>query len=256
MKHLENCEIITSENIKSDIYKMTLKTPQIAKGSKPGQFVMIYLDNGVNLLPRPISIADVDGENLTIIYHVVGDGTKKLSQMKKGDIVRILGSLGNGFDVDAKSEKALLIGGGIGTPPMYLLARHLISLGVEVDVVAGFRNMDQVILQKEFEALGAKVHIATDDGSAGFEGNVVELLNNNPQINHQVAYACGPTPMLKGVAGWAKESGTKLFVSLEERMACGIGACFACISKNKDGVNKKVCIDGPVFEAKSHFGEV
>ncbi len=248
MKTVCMAEILKNECYIDNIYDMVLLAPEIAKEAKCGQFVNVYTGQADTLLPRPISICEIDKSegSLRLVYQVVGKGTKTFSVLKAGDKVKILGPLGNGFAVDQSKNDNVVVGGGIGAPPLLELVKEL---GGRACVFLGSRS--NPILVKEFEALGAEVHVATDDGSQGFHGNVVELMNKiGPKA--EAVYACGPKIMLKYAAAWARERGVNPQVSMEERMACGIGACVGCAVKIKKAgestySNLKVCKDGPVF---------
>lgn len=243
-------EIIRHTSLSDGIFDMTLKAEEIAKEAKAGQFISVYLNNKSKILPRPISICGIDKEagTLRIVYRTVGDGTKELSDYKKGETVKILGPLGNGFT--QKDKKAILIGGGIGIPPMLELMKQL---DCEKTAVLGYRDSD-MFLKDEFEAVGDVV-ISTEDGSFGTKGNVIDAIKEQG-VEGSIIYACGPTPMLRGIKAYAEEMGIEAQISMEERMACGIGACLACVCKSKDVDahshvhNKRVCKDGPVFDAR------
>ncbi len=248
MKSIHIAEIIKNQDISENIYDMTILVPEIAKEAKAGQFINVYTGKGEYILPRPISICGIDEEKGTIrmVFQVVGKGTELFSALKAGDTVKVLGPLGNGYDISEKYENNVLIGGGIGVPPLLELAKRLEG---KKYVFIGART--NPILVDEFKALGAEVYVATDDGSEGFKGNAVQLVREiNPAVD--AIYSCGPKIMLKAVADWAEEKGIKAQVSMEERMACGIGACVGCAVKIKkegesDWSNLKVCKDGPVF---------
>ncbi len=240
-------EVITSQiKLTEDIYSMWIKDSQIAAGANLGQFLSLFCKNGNRLLPRPISICEIDKENgtLRLVYRVMGDGTEEFSHYNVSDTIEIMGPLGNGFHSEGK--KAILIGGGIGIPPMLELAKQL---DCEKQIVLGYRDI--TFLNKEFEKYG-DVYLSTEDGSAGTKGNVIDAIKSN-HLEGDIIYACGPTPMLKGVKAYAKEKGIRAQLSMEERMACGIGACLACVCKyaEKDHHtnvnNKRICKDGPVF---------
>ena len=204
----------------------------------PGQFVNILLDG--LFLRRPISVCDrVDGE-LTIVYKVVGKGTEKMSQMKEGTL-DILTGLGNGYDLTLSGNKPLLIGGGVGVPPMYLLAKDLLREGKQVSVILGFNTKDEIFYEEEFRALGADVTVATADGSYGVKGFVTDAMKD---MDYTYFYTCGPEPMLKAVWNTSNTSGQ---FSFEERMGCGFGACMGCSCKTLTG-NKRICKDGPVLK--------
>ena len=248
-KFKEQAIIIRQEEIADDIYSMWLRTEEIAAHAKAGQFVSVYCNEGSRLLPRPISICEIDRENgrLRIVYRVVGYGTKEFSGCKAGDTLEIMGPLGNGYTL--KKDKAILVAGGIGVPPMLELAKEL---DCEKTIVLGYR--DELFLNKEFEQYG-KVVIATEDGSCGTKGNVLDAIRAE-SVDGQVIYSCGPTPMLRALKQYAGDKGIEAWISLEEKMACGIGACLACVCKSKDVDhhtnvhNKRICKDGPVFNAQ------
>ena len=216
---------------------------------RPGQFVNIYLDRKDLLLPRPISICRAEDQTLTLVYAVVGKGTEELASYKKGTVLRVSTPLGNGFPIESANtgETALVIGGGLGVPPLLELTCGLIACGVKVDAVLGFR--EDAFLIGEFEAAGARVHIATENGQSGFRGLVTELILEK-KLKADRYFACGPKPMLKALTSLFGAQGKEISVSVEERMACGYGACLGCTCKIKsaDGfINKRVCKDGPVF---------
>lgn len=239
--------------IASGIFSMWLEAGAIARSARPGQFISIYSNDSGRMLPRPISICDVDpeGQAVRIVYRVAGKGTEEFSRACPGDAFDVLGPLGNGFPTERcpQGKKAFLIGGGIGIPPMVRLAR---SLEGEVQVIAGYR--DELFLTDEFSANG-KLYVATEDGSAGTKGNVLDCIRENG-LDADVIYACGPTPMLRAVKAYAQEHGIECWISLEERMACGIGACLACVCRSKEidehsqVHNKRICKEGPVFRAE------
>lgn len=248
-KYKEQAVIIRQEEISYGVYSMWLKTEQVADQAKPGQFVSVYCHEGSRLLPRPISICEIDREDraIRIVYRVVGKGTEELSQMRTGRCLDIVGPLGNGFPL--KDKKAFLIGGGIGIPPLLELAKELKS---EKQMVLGYR--DSLFLQEEFKKQGS-LYVATEDGSYGTDGNVLDAIRENG-LNAEIIYACGPMPMLRAVKAYAKERGIECWLSLEERMACGIGACLGCVCKSKERDshtnvnNKRICKEGPVFRAE------
>jgi len=219
------------------VYRMVLEgdTSEITVS---GQFVNLLLDGFY--LRRPISVCDrVDGQ-LTIVYKVVGKGTEKMSRMQAGESVDILTGLGNGYDLTDAGEHPLLLGGGVGVPPMYLLAKDLIAMGKQVSVILGFNTKDEVFYEDEFRALGADVTVATADGSYGVKGFVTDAMKD---IDYTYFYTCGPEPMLKAVWNASKTGGQ---FSFEERMGCGFGACMGCSGKTLVG-NKRICKDGPVL---------
>jgi dihydroorotate dehydrogenase electron transfer subunit len=242
--------IQSMDALTNDVFSMWIKDEEIAADAKPGQFVSLYCNEGSRLLPRPISICEVDkvAGALRLVYRVVGKGTEEFSKMKKGDTIEVMGPLGNGFPLQDSGKKAILIGGGIGIPPMLELAKQLDG---EKQVVLGYR--DELFLDKEFIEYG-KVYVSTEDGSAGTKGNVIDAIKENG-LEADVIYACGPTPMLRGIKAYALEHGITAWLSLEEKMACGIGACLACVCKSKEVDhhtnvdNKRICKEGPVFHA-------
>lgn len=248
-KFEEMARVISQKQIGTGIYDLTLQTEEIAPAAKAGQFVSLYCKDGSRLLPRPISLCGIDRQNRTLrlVYRVAGKGTEEFSGLEEKDEVKILGPLGNGFELLEK--KAFLIGGGIGIPPMLQLAKEL---NCEKTAVLGYR--DELFLLEDFKAV-CDTYIATEDGSAGTKGNVLDAIRENA-LSADVIYACGPTPMLRALRDYANEHNMECYISMEERMACGIGACLACVckSKEKDGHtnvhNKRICKEGPVFNAK------
>ena len=245
----ERAVIVSQKCIGTDIYDMVLSFPRGVKEAKPGQFIAMYCEDGTKLLPRPISICGIDAENgtLRVVYRIAGEGTRLFSKMKEGDSLEVLGPLGNGFTM--KEEKAIIVGGGIGIPPMLELAKQL---SCEKTVVLGYR--DELFLKEEFDAC-ADVVVATEDGSCGTKGTVIDAINE-ANVDGTMIYACGPMPMLKALAEYAEAHDMEAQISLEERMACGIGACLGCICKTKkkdhhtNVNNQRICKDGPVFDAK------
>lgn len=248
-KFKELAIIIRQEEVADDIYSMWLRTENIAQTAKAGQFISIYCNDGSRILPRPISICEIDKEDgaIHVVYRVAGKGTDEFSKLHTGNQLEIVGPLGNGFP--KKSQKAFLIGGGIGIPPMLQLAKEL---ECEKQMVLGFR--DELFLIEEFKKQG-EVYIATEDGSNGTKGNVLDVIREN-ELSADIIYACGPTPMLRALKEYAIEHDIECWISMEEKMACGIGACLACVcqSKNKDEHsnvnNKRICKEGPVFRAR------
>lgn len=249
--------VVRQKKIAKDIYELTLSGSLVKDMINPGQFVHLKVSESTDpLLRRPISICNIDQEKeqFTMIYRAEGRGTTLLSEKKIGDIVDVLGPLGNGFPVyeTAKGEVALLVGGGIGVPPLYELSKQLTEKGVKVIHVLGFQSEDVTFYEEEFSELG-ETHIATVDGTCGACGFVTDVIKNE-QIEFDTLYSCGPTAMLKALED--QYSHKKGFISLEERMACAIGACFACVHHTKADPTghsyKRVCTEGPVFK----FGEV
>ncbi len=229
-------EIIENVPLTSNVYRMKLRgdTSDITAA---GQFVNIKLDG--LYLRRPISVCDLDGDVLTIIYKVVGKGTEVMSRLKSGKL-DVLTGLGNGYDLSVSGDKPLLLGGGVGVPPMYLLAKRLIAEGKKVSVILGFNTKDEVFYKDEFEALGADVTVTTVDGSLGVKGFVTDAAKD---MDYSYFYTCGPEPMLKAIYKSLKTSGQ---FSFEERMGCGFGACMGCSCKTVTGY-KRICKDGPVL---------
>ena len=249
-KFKENAVIISQEEIAPGIFSMWLKTEQIAQHAKAGQFISIYCEDGSRMLPRPISICEIDKNDgaLHLVYRVAGKGTQEFSEKNTGMELSVLGPLGNGFPL--KGKKAFLIGGGIGIPPILELAKQL---DCEKQIVLGYRNSDMFLLD-EFKKYGS-VYIATEDGSYGSKGNVLDAIREN-DLEADIIYACGPTPMLRALKEYAAEHKMECWISMEEKMACGIGACLACVCKSKEVDahtnvhNKRVCKEGPVFRAE------
>jgi len=228
----------SNEKLTESVYKMTLLGDTSAI-ERPGQFVNIQLDG--LFLRRPISVCDVDKGKLTIIYKVVGQGTEKMSKFKGGEELDVLVGLGNGYFTDFSEDKPLLIGGGVGVPPLYYLAKCLLKEGKTPTVILGFNKAEEIFMKEEFEALGIKVIIATADGSVGVKGFVTDAVKEVAEYTH--VYTCGPEPMLKAVYNATTTDGS---YSFEERMGCGFGACMGCSCKTKYG-NKRICKDGPVL---------
>ena len=233
-------KITSNEKIARDIFKMTLAGDTSAI-TAPGQFVNIKLDGF--FLRRPISVCDCVGENLTLIYKTVGNGTERISRMAAGDELDLLTGLGNGYNTKKSGGSPLLVGGGVGVPPMYMLCRKLISEGKNVTVVLGFNSKDDVFYENEFRALGADVHIATADGTYGIKGFVTDVIKD---MQYTFFYTCGPEPMFRAMHKIMKTPGQ---YSFEERMGCGFGACMGCSCKTLTG-NKRICKEGPVMESE------
>ncbi len=229
-------EIVENIALTDNVMKMVL-AGDTSDITRPGQFINIKLDG--LYLRRPISVCDRDEKTVTIIYKVVGRGTEQMSKMQSGRL-DVLTGLGNGYDISVSGDKALLIGGGVGVPPLYMLAKELIAKGVKVSVILGFNTASEVFYKKEFEALGASVTVTTVDGSKGVKGFVTAAMEN---ADYSYFYTCGPEPMLKAIYNAARTSGQ---FSFEERMGCGFGACMGCSCKTLYG-NKRICKDGPVL---------
>lgn len=247
----ETAVVYSQEMLAPGIYSMWIST-KASEQAKPGQFISVYTKDAGKLLPRPISLCQVDKEKgqLRIVYRVVGAGTSQFSGYQAGDDIEIMGPLGNGFPLErAAGKKVFLIGGGIGIPPMLELARQL---DCEKQAVLGYR--DVLFLNDEFEKF-SDVYVATEDGSAGTKGNVLDAIRENG-LKADVIFACGPTPMLRALKTYAEEHEIECWLSLEEKMACGIGACLACVCQSKEVDehshvhNKRICKDGPVFLAQ------
>ncbi|MBQ8163840.1 MAG: dihydroorotate dehydrogenase electron transfer subunit [Clostridia bacterium] len=229
-------ELIKNKQIAKNTYESVLRGD--ISDIKAGQFVNIKIDGFY--LRRPISVCNVENEELTIIYKVVGAGTKVMAEMKQGTRLNVLTGLGNGYDLSKSGEKPLLVGGGAGVPPMYLLCRQLVKLGKTPSVILGFGSENEVFYEEEFQKLGAKVYVTTVDGSYGIKGFVTDAFD---KVEYTYFYTCGPEPMLKAVYDKSVTSGE---FSFEERMGCGFGACMGCSCKTKYG-NKRICKDGPVL---------
>lgn len=232
--------ILSNEPLTRDVYRMVLEGDS-QWITRPGQFVNIELEGFY--LRRPISISDWSENTITIIYKVVGRGTQVMSQMGVGVKLDILTGLGNGFNPDAECQKPLLVGGGVGVPPLYRLAKDLIAKGRKVSVVLGFNKADEVFYADEFKALGADVYVSTADGSMGVKGFVTDAIRE-ANIDFDYFYSCGPLPMLKALCGCCEQDGE---LSFEERMGCGFGACMGCSCKTLTG-NKRICKEGPVMK--------
>lgn len=243
--------ILSQECLAPDIYSLWLEAGEIAAQAKPGQFISVYCGDSGRILPRPISICEIDREKgaLRIVYRIAGKGTAEFAGMEAGETLDILGPLGNGFPMEEiEGKRVFLMGGGIGIPPMVQTAKE--AKAAEVTVIAGYRNSD-VFLKDELEA-SARLMIATEDGSLGTKGNVLDAIREN-ELQGDVIFACGPTPMLRAIKEYALEHEMTCYISMEEKMACGIGACLACVCKSKEVdhhsnvKNKRICKDGPVF---------
>ncbi len=250
----EKMSVVSQKQIVHSIFELTLKGELVSRMEQPGQFVHLKVaDSYEPLLRRPISICSIDRANkeFTMIYRAEGRGTSLLAAKGAGEKVDVLGPLGNGFPVEEvnEGETALLVGGGIGVPPLYELSQRLTERGVKVIHVLGFQTKDAAFYEEEFASLG-DTHIATVDGSLGTQGFVTDVIEKEG-IAFDVLYSCGPTPMLKALEN--NYGDKKVFLSLEERMACGIGACFACVCQTHDQrpghTYRKVCSDGPVFRS-------
>lgn len=248
MAYRETATVISKDKIAGDVYDIWFETEKIAQEAVPGQFVLVYSKDKARLLPRPISVCLTEGNKLRLVFRAVGEGTKEFSEFETGDKVEIQGPVGHGYDLSNK-KKALIFGGGIGIPPMLNLAKEL---DCEKQIVLGYR--DELFLNEEFEKYG-QVYIATEDGSCGTKGNVLNAVDEL-SLDADVLYACGPMPMLRAIKNYAIAHDKEAYISLEEKMACGMGACLSCVCKSKevDGhskvKNKRVCTEGPVFDAR------
>ena len=231
-------EIKSNKKLTDSIFEMVL-IGDTSSITAPGQFINIKLDGFY--LRRPISICDYDRDSITIIYKVVGDGTEVMSKMNSGEKLDVLCGLGNGFDTSKSLDKPVLIGGGVGVPPMYNLCKKLVAEGKKVTVILGFNKKDEIFYEDEFKKIGADVKVTTVDGTYGIKGFVTDALKDT---DYSYFYTCGPMSMFKAIEATAVTSGQ---YSFEERMGCGFGACMGCSCKTKYG-NKRICKDGPVLE--------
>ncbi|MES9693510.1 dihydroorotate dehydrogenase electron transfer subunit [Bacillus toyonensis] len=252
MMQKQNMIVVNQKEIAKNIYELVLQGTLVQQMNEPGQFVHIKVAEGIApLLRRPISICNVDQEKneFTMLYRAEGQGTKTLATRKQGEMVDVLGPLGHGFPVEEAEtgQTALLVGGGIGVPPLYELSQSLVAKGVRVIHILGFQTKDVVFYEEKFAELG-DTYVATVDGTHGTKGFVTDVIDNYG-IDFDILYSCGPLAMLRALEGRYKEK--KAYISLEERMGCGIGACFACVCHLQEDPSghsyKKVCSDGPVF---------
>lgn len=230
--------ILTNEALTPSVYRMTLSGDTSAI-TAPGQFVNIRLAG--NFLRRPISVCDWEDGKLTLVYKVVGHGTAQMAAMAPGEKLDILTGLGNGYDLTLTGEHPVLVGGGVGVPPMFGLAKHLRALGKPVQVILGFNTREEIFYEEAFKALGCTVYVTTVDGSYGVKGFVTDAMKN---MHYSHFCACGPEPMLKALYAASTTSGQ---MSFEERMGCGFGACMGCSCKTLTG-NKRICKEGPVMK--------
>lgn len=251
--NIQNAKVISGEKLSEGIFSLVLSVNDFEK-VRPGQFVNLYSKDDSHLLPRPISICDVseDKRNIRLVFREIGFGTHEFSLLRSGEEVRLLGPLGNGYPEEFDEKKALLLGGGLGVPPMLYLLK---SLNIDASAVLGYRDKDNIFLTEDFIKTGKELYFASDDGSFGTKGNVIDAIIAN-SLDCDIIFACGPKPMLSAVKKYSEKKGIKLLVSMEERMACGVGACLGCVveSTAKDAHsnvnNKRVCKDGPVFLAE------
>lgn len=238
-------EIKSNTALTKTVYKMELKG-DVSDITSSGQFVNIKLDGFY--LRRPISVNDCENGILTIIYKVVGKGTEQMAEMQAGEKLDVLTGLGNGYDLSLSGDKPVLLGGGVGVPPLYMLCKKLIAEGKKVSVILGFNTKDEVFCEEDFKKLGADVYVTTADGSYGIKGFVTDALKD---IDYSYFYTCGPEPMLKAVF---KSTNTSGQFSFEERMGCGFGACMGCSCKTITGY-KRICKEGPVLKKEEILWE-
>jgi dihydroorotate dehydrogenase electron transfer subunit len=257
MKQKQSALVASQREIAPMIYDMWIES-SLAKDARPGQFVCVYPKDKSTLLPRPISICEVNEDKTAfrLVYRIAGQGTAEFSTYQKGESIAILGTLGNGFDVEtARDRKVFLMGGGIGIPPMLQLAKELraVTAKENLQIVVGYRD-SKTFLREDLEKYGTVI-IATEDGSVGTKGNVMNAIEENG-LNADMIFACGPMPMLRAIKQYAQGLDIPAYISLEEHMACGVGACLGCVVKTKEidhhshVHNARICTDGPVFEAK------
>ena len=253
-KKKESARVYKQQQIAPGIYDMWINTT-LASQAKPGQFISVYTQDKSALLPRPISICETDITNsrLRIVYRVAGKGTAEFSRYKTGHRVDILGTLGNGFPLEkAEGKRLFLMGGGIGIPPMLAVAKAVKNT-TSVDVIVGYRDKE-LFLAEDLQKYAA-VHVATEDGSVGTKGNVMNVIEEEKLVA-DIIFACGPMPMLRAIKQYAAKKGIEAYLSLEERMACGVGACLGCVVKTKEVDhhshvnNARICTDGPVYNAE------
>lgn len=248
--------VFRQEQIAAGIYDMWIET-DLAKDAKPGQFISVYPKNQATLLPRPISICEVNEEKsaLRIVYRVAGQGTTEFSNYHTGESIEILGTLGNGFPLEkADGKRVFLMGGGIGIPPMLQLSKELCARAKakNISAILGYRN--ELFLYEDFKPY-AEVYAATEDGSSGSKGTVMDAIRDN-DLKGDIIFACGPMPMLRAIKQFAEANQMEAYISLEERMACGVGACLGCVCTTKEVdhhshvKNARICTDGPVYDAK------
>lgn len=240
------CRIIAMEPLNAFAWSMTVEAGDMARQAVPGQFVQVKCGHS-RMLRRPISICDINGEQMRLVFEVRGEGTEWLSRREVEDDVDLIGPLGRGFDI--LGDKLLLVGGGIGLPPMLYTAK---ASGGEVHVIAGFRSQERAMLTEDFLKVAEDFSIASDDGSIGYHGFVDALVRQKleKEKGFTSVLACGPKPMLRAITKAAEEFDVPVQVSMEERMACGVGACLGCAVPMADGTMKHVCKDGPIFNAK------
>ncbi|MBR6627971.1 MAG: dihydroorotate dehydrogenase electron transfer subunit [Lachnospiraceae bacterium] len=252
MKEKHTARVLSQKEAAPMIFDMWIET-ELAKQALPGQFICVYTKDKSALLPRPISICEVNEDKtaLRIVYRIAGQGTKEFSSYQAGDSIAILGTLGNGFPKDkAVGKKVFLMGGGIGVPPILQLAKEM---DAEKQIIVGYRD-GNLFLKEDLDKYG-RVYVATEDGSVGTKGNVMDAIAAEA-LEADMIFACGPMPMLRAIKRYAEDKGIDAYISLEEHMACGVGACLGCVVKTSEVDhhshvhNARICTDGPVFEAK------
>lgn len=250
-----NLTVLRQETVAEDIMRLTVQWQDRSREPHAGQFYMLraWAADATPILSRPISVDDFDNQTgaLTFLYQVKGEGTHKLAALKKGETFQLTGPMGNGFDIPALAgqyRKIAVVGGGIGTAPMYQVTRELAAAGVRPDVFFGFR--DAPYCMEEYRSIANLVKVSTDTGAVGFHGFVTQLYD---PADYDAVLVCGPTVMMKNAARLCAEKGTPCFVSLEKKMACGIGACLGCTCETRGGEGKSVCKNGPVFDATEVF---
>jgi len=248
---LLDAQVLLNQALTQDTFSMTVHAPEIAENVHPGQFAMIYLTNGELLLPRPISFSDAGEDTVTFVYQVVGAGTKVMSCITSGEKIKILGPLGKGFFIGSNSKtpqkKVAIVGGGIGVAPLVMLAKHMLTKDTCVDAYLGFRN--NPTLTEMFENYANNTFISTEDGSVGHKGNILEVVKSQ-NTQYDEILACGPRPMLDALAEYANSQNIPCQLSMEERMACGIGTCVGCVLQI-NGTYLRICTEGPVFYSDS-----
>lgn len=252
MKQKHTAKVLSQREIAPDIFDMWIETP-LAAQARPGQFVGVYPEDKSTLLPRPISICEANADRgaLRMVYRIAGAGTREFSGYGEGHEISLLGNLGNGFPLEeGAGKRVFLMGGGIGVPPILELAKRLEA---HKSIIVGYRDA-HLFLKEDLEKYGA-VYVATEDGSAGTKGNVMDTIAANG-LEADAIFACGPMPMLRAIKAYAAQRGIPAYISLEEHMACGVGACLGCVVKTREidhhshVHNARICTDGPVFEAR------
>lgn len=246
----ERASVVSNVNVGPRLYKITLRAPKTAAAIRPGQFVHMLLPGfGAHILRRPFSVYAVQGESIDIIYQTVGEGTRFLTEVQPGEACSLIAALGHGWQVHA--GKSLIVGGGVGAAPLFMFTRQLVSEGADVEVVLGAQTADMLVTRADYaNLLGREPIVATDDGSLGHAGFCTEPVRAElARGGYSNVYCCGPEPLMRAVAGIAEEAGVACWVSMEKRMACGVGACLSCVVETQAG-KRRSCVDGPVFNAK------